>query len=251
MHVDWSSLNAGVQEELDKQAGVGAGLLKALPGVGNVFSGGMALNSALHGDFVGAGINAVGAIPGVGNAVSLGAMGADLLMPQSWRGNINKAIKMPYRAAKAVASIPGKISGAISGAGHALGSMAPVLLSALSGGARKGPAAQLAPQRTSMLTHGLEGVHSLGSPRTVTAEYSEKLAGVMDAISDAAKRRVANSVLNEVTNTTPLGTALAAPQQTASDKAKLELTSAHPEISQMLENPQTKAYLERLLQEQA
>jgi hypothetical protein len=217
---------------------VGKRLLSALPVVGNLASAGFAVNSAREGDWVGAGINALGAIPGVNTGVQLGALATDLFMPQSWRDSMNSAVTAPYRAYQAVKAIPGQV---INFAKAAL----PIAGTALLAGMHKSPAqpGAAAPQKNRvMLTNNTEGVHSLGAP---------KMAGVTDALSDAVKRRVANNVLDGITSRGQSSPEPQAPTQQQQEAKKIELVSAYPEIAQMVENPQTKAYLERLLQTQA
>lgn len=254
MKLDLAELDKGISVELEKSAwaipaaakAVGGRLLKALPGIGNVISGGAALHSASQGDWAGAGLNAIGAIPGIGNVAQLGAMGADMLMPDSWRQNFNSAVTAPYKMYQAAKAVPGQVANFAKSVAPAAGAM-------LMSGLNKSPVQPTATQSNNVaLTHNTSGVNSLGAPKMAMFGLRDKLAGgVMEALTDAAKRRVANSVLNEFTTTNPLGMDLPAQAQKQQEAKKLELVSAHPEIAQMIENPQTKAYLERLLQTSA
>ena len=84
-----------------------------------------------------------------------------------------------------------------------------------------------------------QGVHSLSSPKV--AQILEKRSDVITkALSDAAKRRMANKVLDVVT-----------PEEGTEEKRspeELEVVTKYPELAKMLEDEQNKAYLNRLLQ---
>jgi hypothetical protein len=73
------------------------------------------------------------------------------------------------------------------------------------------------------------------------SEFQEKKANVITkALSDAAKRRMANKVLDVVT-----------PEEEVQEKRspeELEVVTKYPELAKMLEDEQNKAYLGRLLQ---
>jgi hypothetical protein len=100
--------------------------------------------------------------------------------------------------------------------------------------------------------HG--GVSSLKNPLSVynPAQPIFKRAGIMDDVADAARKRMVNSVLNEVTKTNPLGVDSPRQQSTSHNSEKeIQLVSEYPEIKEMLKNEENKAYLERLLKEQA
>jgi hypothetical protein len=67
-----------------------------------------------------------------------------------------------------------------------------------------------------------------------------KLADVISkALADAAKRRMANKVLDVVT-----------PEDKAVEEKpeELEITTKYPEMAKLLEDEHNKAYLQRLLQ---
>ena len=93
-------------------------------------------------------------------------------------------------------------------------------------------------QKPNMLTPQ-QGVHSLSNPKV--AQLLEKRSDVITkALSDAAKRRMANKVLDVVT-----------PEQETEEKRspeELEVVTKYPELAKMLEDEQNKAYLGRLLQ---
>jgi hypothetical protein len=86
-----------------------------------------------------------------------------------------------------------------------------------------------------------QGVHSLSEPMPKMSEFQEKKANVITkALSDAAKRRMANKVLDVVT-----------PEEEVQEKRspeELEVVTKYPELAKMLEDEQNKAYLGRLLQ---
>lgn len=80
-------------------------------------------------------------------------------------------------------------------------------------------------------------------PSGVGSLSSIKMGSITDALASAAGRRMADKVLNN---------AVGVPAQEPvrhTDPRAIELTSKHPEIAEMLKNEQTKAYLEKLLEE--
>ena len=81
------------------------------------------------------------------------------------------------------------------------------------------------------------GVHSLADKM---GSLNPKLADVISkALADAAKRRMANKVLDVVT-----------PEDKAVEEKpeELEITTKYPEMAKLLEDEHNKAYLQRLLQ---
>lgn len=86
-----------------------------------------------------------------------------------------------------------------------------------------------------------QGVHSLSAPMPKMSEFQEKKADIIiKALADAAKRRMANKVLDVVT-----------PEEEAEEKRspeELEVVTKYPEMAKLLEDEQNKAYLNRLLQ---
>lgn len=93
-------------------------------------------------------------------------------------------------------------------------------------------------QKPNMLTPQ-QGVHSLSSPKV--AQILEKRSDVITkALADAAKRRMANKVLDVVT-----------PEEEVEENRspeELEVVTKYPEMAKLLEDEQNKAYLNRLLQ---
>jgi hypothetical protein len=67
-----------------------------------------------------------------------------------------------------------------------------------------------------------------------------------DPLLWAARNRVANHVLNEVTKTSPSGAGERA-KLTEENPKKIELTSKYPELAKLLEDEENKAYLNKLL----
>jgi hypothetical protein len=135
--------------------------------------------------------------------------------------------------------------------GNTLGA-APGLLSSLFSGQGRMPQAGSAPGYVLPPQRG--GVSSWKNPLTVYNSNQPffKRAGIMDDVTDAARKRVVNSVLNEVTKTNPLG--VDSPRQQPiphNTEKEIQLVSEYPEIKEMLKNEENKAYLERLLKEQA
>lgn len=86
-----------------------------------------------------------------------------------------------------------------------------------------------------------QGVHSLSEPMPKMSEFQEKKADIITkALADAAKRRMANKVLDVVT-----------PEEDVEERRspeELEVVTKYPEMAKMLEDEQNKAYLNRLLQ---
>ena len=86
-----------------------------------------------------------------------------------------------------------------------------------------------------------QGVHSLSEPMPKMSEFQEKKADIITkALADAAKRRMANKVLDVVT-----------PEEEVEEKRspeELEVVTKYPEMAKLLEDEQNKAYLSRLLQ---
>lgn len=88
-----------------------------------------------------------------------------------------------------------------------------------------------------------QGVHSLSDPIPKMSEFQEKKAGVIsEALATAAKRRMANRVLDVVA---PEEENLKQQKQTPEE---LEVITKYPEMAKLLEDEQNKAYLNRLLQ---
>ena len=216
MKIDWDELQKGISSEAEKQAALPS-WVKDLPG--KIWTGVK---------------NLVGKNPGkIGAGVATGAGGA-------------------YIAPK----ITSAINTGLSNAGDMLNYLP--LLNSLGGGGAQKPSAAPRPAGNMILPSN-GNVSSLlaprmqynpGQPMVVQASLDSKFAGVMDDITDVAKKRMVNHVVNEITQTNPLGMSMQANKPVEDRKEKeIELTSKYPEIAEILKNEQNKAYLERLLKE--
>ena len=86
-----------------------------------------------------------------------------------------------------------------------------------------------------------QGVHSLSEPMPKMSEFQEKKADIITkALADAAKRRMANKVIDAVTTEEEV--------EEKRSPEELEVVTKYPEMAKMLEDEQNKAYLNRLLQ---
>jgi hypothetical protein len=91
---------AGIGSALGGAAkGIGGGLMRAAPVVGNLWSAGSALYNLSKGNFADAGLDAAGMLPGIGNMVTAGRVGYDLSkglqqpQPQAPLAGYNKAAR--------------------------------------------------------------------------------------------------------------------------------------------------------------
>jgi hypothetical protein len=107
----------------------------------------------------------------------------------------------------------------------------------------QGPGYVLPPQRG--------GVSSWKNPLSVYEPTRPvfKRAGIMGDVTNIAKNRIANSVINEVTKTNPLGGDISEHAPAQPSEKEIQLVSEFPEIKEMLKNEENKAYLERLLKD--
>jgi hypothetical protein len=213
--------------------GAGGFMAKKLPIVGGLVHGGMAVNDALQGDWTGAALNAgagvAGMFPGAGTAAMWGLDAANM-------------------GRQAVSGLGNMATGAM----NTIGKYAPVAmagLAALSGGGNRnqpqmGYNPYMRPRQQSILNTTTMDPHSLGAPQMFAeklAAYLQKKAGIGDALTNAASRKVLDSVFDAATPN---------PVDRVAQQAKekeVELTSKYPEIEDMLKDQQNKAYLEKLL----
>lgn len=211
---------------------VGLGAAKAIPVVGNVLSGGMALNDLLHGRFIDAGLNAVGAIPGVGTGWQLAATLA--------------------QAGKSVAgNMWDKAKRAVGDSVKSVGNLAKILNPQAHQPLR---APQYNPQMLQQNIMRPQQVHPQfiqHSPGTVgsLAKLSmlKKADPVSDILTKAVQNRIANNVIDKVIAGSPTS-----PQSPSSTEEKaIEITSKYPEMTDLLKDERNKAYLERLMKENA
>lgn len=178
--------------------------------------------------------------------------------------NITPKLKPIVKPAIAVGAGTGLVNAAgdaMSGIGNMVDSAKSLLpmglmgLAAMSGGG-KGAGASGGGTHTyypsqhspSYLTPDPGTVSGFSNPRKYSSPFKQADV-IFDSLGEAVKRRVANSILNEVTSTNPLGMDL--PGAAANtDKVKpeeLEITSRYPEMQAMLQDEKNKAYLQKLL----
>lgn len=93
-----------------------------------------------------------------------------------------------------------------------------------------------------------------GLGHAVSVNEFGKTASFSDALTWALKNRVANQVINEATGTQPTPTTTGISPTTQSDPSPspedLKIVAAHPEMAELLQNPDTRKYLENLLKEE-
>lgn len=173
------------------------------------------------------------------------------------------AAQVAYGAAQTAANAPQNVHNAVKGV-HSIyksipkvidniGKFAPLAIGAMmlpslmgKGQGQQGGAGQpivvnnYMGQKPNILTPR-QGVHSLSEPMPKMSEFQEKKADIITkALADAAKRRMANKVLDVVT-----------PEEEFEERRspeELEVVTKYPEMAKMLEDEQNKAYLNRLLQ---
>ena len=239
MNLDYSELERGFAEEMQK-AGGWDGFWKPFNTQGdskvlNTIKGGYNLATLGPRAVFNAGSAAIQALPTLAKGtVAAGEMAASA--PQ----NITNAAKGAYSIYKGIPKVMDNI-----------GKFAPLAMGAMmlpslmgkgqgqqGGGGQPVVVNNYMGQKPNMLTPQ-QGVHSLSSPKV--AQILEKRSDVITkALSDAAKRRMANKVLDVVT-----------PEQETEEKRspeELEVVTKYPELAKMLEDEQNKAYLGRLLQ---
>lgn len=170
-------------------------------------------------------------------------------------GAIQEGARVLRRGGRALAALPGQAMGLLpmlgafgGGAGGAAG--VPAATGALGGSLTK---RSLIPKAS-----GTASVYSLAENPMAIADFHNiaptKVAGAMfDSLAWAAQNRAANAVLNSTTGTTPTGQVAGRADgragQALPTTQELEIISKYPELQEILEHPENKAYLERLLQE--
>ena len=241
MNIDYSELERGFAEEMQK-AGGWDGYWKPFNTQGdskvlNTIKGGYNLATLYPRIVFNAGSAAIQALPALAKGtVAAGEMAASA--PQ----NITNAAKGAYSIYKGIPKVMDNI-----------GKFAPLAMGAMmlpslmgKGQGQQGGAGQpivvnnYMGQKPNMLTPQ-QGVHSLSNPMPKMSEFQEKKADVITkALADAAKRRMANKVLDVVTPDEE--------EQAEQSPEELEVVTKYPEMAKMLEDEQNKAYLSRLLQ---
>lgn len=103
-------------------------------------------------------------------------------------------------------------------------------------------------QKPSYLTPDPGTVSAISSPRAYASPI--KTSSMVGSFEDAVQRRIANSVLNRVTNTDALGFAIdpSKKQQPAASPKELEIVAKYPELEDLLKDENNKAYLKKLLE---
>lgn len=233
MNIDWKSLEEGVDSELQKSAAgpanrVVTAVKKWLP-KRNPSPPPAAAPSA--------GTTSTGTTSGVRKAVNTGA-------GVTAAGGAGLAINSAYdKASNAVDGIGSFLEGAKG--------LLPLGLTALLGGGAKGSAygrgadnslASILGRKPNILDYNTSDVHTLSNPSIGynMPKIGEKRADITDLVAKVVQQRAINSVLDKVTT----------PTQEAADNnehKKVELTSEHPEIADLLKDKHNKAYLEKLL----
>jgi hypothetical protein len=170
----------------------------------------------------------------------------------------------PFKAvADGVSNFVGKfnpvtpITHAISDAGDALKSVAPLGLAAVAGGGLLGGGSSGGGgagnnygsgggSRGDILNYNKAGVSTMNAPKVKVGGF------LLDPLMAAAERRAANSVLNEVTKTNPFGESEASadahtqPHMHEKSDKEIQLVSKYPELAKLLEDEKNKAYLAQL-----
>jgi hypothetical protein len=235
MNIDWKSLEEGVDSELQKSAASPANrvvttvkrwLPKRKPSPPPVAA-------------PSTGTTSTGTTSGVRKAVNTGA-------GLTAAGGAGLAINSAYdKASNAVDGIGSFLEGAKG--------LLPLGLTALlgGGGGAKGSAygqgannslASMLGRKPNILDYNTSDVHTLSNPSIGynMPKIGEKRADITDLVAKAVQQRAINSVLDKVTTPT---------QETTenNEHKKVELTSEHPEIADLLKDKHNKAYLEKLL----
>lgn len=244
MNIDYSELDRGFTEELEKQSiekhavlpliPIAAGLAATALGPPAIAQIGKTFFPEAHKRWSQTPGNPYSIAEGMRKGVSTLGTGTAA------------AFKAPGYFNQAVDKIPGIIDNVGKFAPLAMGAlMLPSLMG--KGQGQQGGAGQpivvnnYMGQRPNALTPQ-QGVHSLSDPLPKMGEFQEKKADIITkALADAAKRRMANKVLDVVTPEDEEVQAKQSPEE-------LEVVTKYPEMAKMLEDEQNKAYLSRLLQ---
>jgi hypothetical protein len=183
-------------------------------------------------------------------------------LPKIWPAvkKYGPAVGITGAGAAGVHSLYGGAQNTFDGLADTLKTVAPIGLAALMGMAGNNAKNQagLQPtylpshQKPSYLTPDPGTLSSISQPRAYASPI--KQADIMDMFGDAINRRIANSVLNQVTKTNALGYSTDNPVQTpatppAKNRSKeLELVAKYPELENLLKDEANKAYLKKLLE---
>jgi hypothetical protein len=247
MTINWQELKKGFSEELDKSANAAQSPAQPIPpqpgiidnlrtgaqSAWNVVSntriptplGPMSINSNPIAHGVGAYNkvqNVVGAVGDMGSAVVKGApllLGGILAMGAAGAMGKKQAPQVPQQA------FPGQRKSVLSYDTMGVNTQF-----------KPGP-----------IAYNGNGQYKMGSENTKAANQA------IDSLLWAARNRVANHVLNEITQTDPShgSVGVVKPQGSVEaqtqDPEAIALTSEYPEINEMLKNDETRAYLEKLL----
>jgi hypothetical protein len=226
MNIDWNELDKGISEEMQKQAWNGFVDTKLDTGDGKGF-----WNNAKKG------INFLTAVPSATFNLTSGAL------------------QTAYGGARLLADGPGAVSRLINKQIPTLidnvGKFAPLAMGALaipalmkrkrqggSGNSDQPIVVNNYLGRKPTMLDPQSGVNSLSTPKM--ASLADKQAdAVIKILADAAKRRMANKVLDTVATSKP-------EEEKKSDK-ELEVVTKYPEVAKLLEDEQNRAYLNRLL----
>ena len=102
-------------------------------------------------------------------------------------------------------------------------------------------------QKPSYLTPDPGTVSSISSPRAYANPI--KVGSIVGSFEDAVQRRIANSVLNKVTNTDALGFPIdqSKKQGQPNSSKELEIVAKYPELEELLQDESNKNYLKKLL----
>lgn len=159
----------------------------------------------------------------------------------------SEALKAPARINSLVDKLPGVIDNIGKFAPLAMGAM--ILPSLMNRNQQQGAAGQpvvvnnyLGGQKPSMISP-MQGVNSLTNPLPKMGEFLQKKADIIsEALATAAKRRMANKVLDVVSpeNIEP-------DEKESRNPEELEVITKYPQIAKMLQDEENKAYLNRLL----
>lgn len=245
MNIDWNELNKGFTEELGKTANwdgylstwdssKDTGLTKGLKETANFvftfprmafnFGSAVAQNIKPIVGTASAGANALGSLPAaVGKSIS-GAYDLYQKLP-TIMDNVGRFAPLAM-GALILPSLMNKNRQQQGAPGQ------PVVVNNYLGG-----------QRPNILS-ARQGVNSLTDPLPKMGEFNQKKADVItEALATAAKRRMANKVLDIVSPEDLEGKA-----KEKQHPDEIEVVTKYPEIAKLLEDKENKAYLDRLIQ---
>jgi hypothetical protein len=228
MKLDWNELNKGVSSEMEKQAWNGFVDTKLDTGDGKGF-----WNNAKKG------INFLTAVPSATFNLTSGLL-------QTAYGGARLLADGPGAAGRLInKQIPTLVDNVGKLAPLAIGALAiPALMKRKqqggSGDANQPVIVNNYLGRKPTILDPQSGVNSLSTPKT--ASLADKQAdAVIKLLADAAKRRMANKVLDTVATSKP-------EEEEKKDGKELEVVTKYPEVAKLLEDEQNRAYLNRLLE---